>query len=96
MVTRRNCQYILSQGPIRVGILNLGATITFVEMPDRWGRVKNIVAGFADPDEYARNDYYFGCIVGRYANRIGGGRFPLDGRIIQLSVNNGGKPSARG
>ena len=90
MVMRTNCQYILSQGQVRVGILNLGATITFVEMPDRWGRVKNIVAGFADPDEYVRNEYYFGCIVGRYANRIGGGRFPLDGRIVQLSVNNGG------
>jgi aldose 1-epimerase len=90
MVTRTNCQYILSQGPVRVGILNLGAAITFVEMPDRWGRVKNIVAGFAGPDQYARNEYYFGCIVGRYANRIGGGRFPLDGRIVQLSVNNGG------
>ena len=90
MLTSEPRQYILTRGPVRVGILDLGATISFVEMPDRSGCVKNVVAGFAHPEEYARNEYYFGCVVGRYANRIGGGRFPLDGRIVQLSVNNGG------
>jgi len=59
-------------------------------MPDRVGRVKNIVAGFRHPDQYWQNEYYFGCIVGRYANRIGEGRLRLDGRVVQLSVNNDG------
>lgn len=89
MLTTEPCQYILRQGLVRVGILDLGATISFVEIPDRSGRIKNVVAGFAHPDQYWRNEYYFGCVVGRYANRIGSGRFPLDGRIVQLSVNNG-------
>jgi aldose 1-epimerase len=59
-------------------------------MPDRRGRVKNIVAGFRHKQRYWQNEYYFGCIVGRYANRIGEGRLRLDGRVVQLSVNNDG------
>ena len=90
MLTTELCQYVLRWGFVRVGILDLGATVSFIEMPDRSGRVKNIVAGFLRPDEYWQNDHYFGCIVGRYANRIGGGRLWLDGEKVQLSVNNEG------
>jgi len=90
MLTTEICQYVLSRGSVRVGILDLGATVSFMEMPDRFGRMKNIVAGFARSDDYWQNDLYFGCIVGRYANRIGEGRLWLDGRMVQLSVNNEG------
>ncbi|HLZ88343.1 MAG TPA: aldose epimerase family protein [Puia sp.] len=90
MLTTELSQFMLCKGSIRVGIINLGAAITLLEAPDRSGRVKNIVAGFSTPDEYWNNDHYFGCLVGRYANRIGGGLFQLDGRPVQLSVNNDG------
>lgn len=90
MLTTELCQYVLSNGKVRVGIINLGATITLVETPDRSGRLKNIVAGFADQGRYWQNDYYLGCVVGRYANRIGRGRFSLNGEDIRLSVNNDG------
>ena len=70
MLTTEICQYVLSRGSVRVGILDLGATVSFMEMPDRFGRMKNIVAGFARSDDYWQNDLYFGCIVGRYANRM--------------------------
>ena len=90
MLTTEPCQYILSKGAVRIGVLDLGATISFIEMPDRSGRVKNVVASFTNAADYYHNEYYFGSVIGRYANRIGGGRFPLDGRIVQLSVNNGG------
>lgn len=83
-------EYTLSNGNIRIGILNLGATITSIKMPDREGRLKNIVAAFPRCEQYRENEYYLGCIVGRYANRISGGRFPLNGAIVQLSVNNQG------
>lgn len=85
MLTR----YVLDHGGIRVVIMNLGATIVSIDVPDRAGVAGNIVAGFADEDSYRRNQHYLGCIVGRYANRIGGGRFLLDGIPVQLSVNDG-------
>lgn len=90
MLTKRIEQFVLSNGGIRVGILDLGATISFLEIPDRQGRLANVVAGFPGPEQYWQNDYYFGCVVGRYANRIGGGCFLLDGHPVQLSVNNAG------
>ncbi|MBS1601336.1 MAG: galactose mutarotase [Bacteroidetes bacterium] len=90
MLSTEVCEYVLSRGSVRVGILDLGATLSFLEMPDRKGQVKNIVAGFPHRELYWQNDYYFGCIVGRYANRIGEGRLQLDGRVVQLSVNNDG------
>jgi len=90
MLRTEVCEYVLSRGSVRVGILDLGATVSFLEMPDRMGRVKNVVAGFRHREWYWQNEYYFGCIVGRYANRIGEGRLRLDGRVVQLSVNNDG------
>ncbi|HTI90827.1 MAG TPA: aldose epimerase family protein [Puia sp.] len=90
MLTTELCQYVLSNSKVRVGILNLGATITSIETPDRSGRMKNIVAGFADLERYWQNEYYLGCLVGRCANRIRQGRFRLDGTEIRLSVNNDG------
>jgi aldose 1-epimerase len=90
MLTTGLCQYVLSNGKVRVGIINLGAAITFIETPDRSGRMKNIVAGFADQEQYWQNEYYLGCVVGRYANRISQGRLMLDGAEIRLSVNNDG------
>jgi aldose 1-epimerase len=83
-------EYKLGNGAIRLSIINSGATITSLQTPDRYGRLKNIVAGFAGFDDYWRNEYYLGCVVGRYANRIGGGRFMLDGHPVQLSINNDG------
>ena len=85
MLTR----YVLDNGGIRVVIINLGATIVSIDVPDRRGVAGNIVAGFADEDRYRQNQHYLGCIVGRYANRIGGGRFLLEGKPVQLSVNDG-------
>ncbi len=82
-------RYVLDNGGIRVVIINLGATIVSIDVPDRAGLAGNIVAGFADEDRYRQNQHYLGCIVGRYANRIGGGRFLLDGNPVQLSVNDG-------
>ncbi len=73
---------------ITVHITNLGCTLMSIYTPDRNGVLKNIVAGFEQPADYANNPWYFGCVVGRFANRIAGGRFMLDGQPIQLTVNN--------
>ena len=72
-----------------VGITNIGCAIMSIHTPDRTGLQKNIVAGFGKPEGYLRNPWYFGCVVGRVVNRIGGGRFDLEGRTVQLSMNDG-------
>ncbi|MFY0256010.1 aldose epimerase family protein [Chitinophaga sp. 30R24] len=80
----------LKNQAITVNITNLGGTVMSVFAPDRNGIVKNITAGYKDADAYANNPWYFGCVAGRYANRIAGGKFLLNGQIMQLSVNNSG------
>jgi len=79
----------LRNGDTAVRITNLGCIITSIHTPDRNGVQKNIVAGFKEPGDYQQNPYYFGCMVGRTINRIGGGRFSLDGHTVQLSMNDG-------
>ena len=74
---------------IEVGVMSYGATIMSVRTPDRAGRVDDIVLGFDTLDAYLTQSRYFGTVVGRYGNRIAGGRFTLDGHAIQLTANSG-------
>ena len=71
-----------------VAVMELGATIVRVEVPDRSGDIADVVLGFDSPDEYGRDRNYFGAVVGRYANRIAHGRFALDDRRHELAINN--------
>ena len=70
-----------------VRLLEIGAVIAGVEVPDRTGGLADVVLGFDTVAEYEANPAYFGCATGRVANRIAGGRFELDGRVVQLAVN---------
>lgn len=79
----------MHNGSITVDVVNIGCAITGIYTPDRYGVVKNIVAAYTQTALYKTNEAYLGAIVGRYANRIAGGRFALDGNDIRLSVNNG-------
>ncbi len=74
-----------------VKLINYGGIVTDVIVPDRDGRRDNVVLGFARLADYqAKNgDYAFGAIVGRYAGRIAGARFVVDGREVRLSPNDG-------
>lgn len=70
-------------------IINYGATIVSVEAPDRAGRMTDVVLGFDDMAGYQGADNpYFGACCGRFANRIAGGKFTLDGVEYSLAVNN--------
>lgn len=80
----------MGNGNITVRVTNIGCSILSIHVPDRDGVQRNIVAGFSDPLEYIRNPWYFGSVIGRYVNRIGGASFPLDGRTVHLSVNENG------
>lgn len=70
-------------------IITLGATIQSLSVPDRNGKSDDIVLGYATADEYLQKPQYFGATVGRYANRIAGGRFTLDGKEYSLPTNDG-------
>jgi aldose 1-epimerase len=70
-------------------ISELGATLVELQVPDRRGRRVDVVLGFDRLERYAADGHYFGCVVGRVANRIANARFTLDGREHALSVNHG-------
>jgi aldose 1-epimerase len=75
---------------LKAGIMTYGAIVVSLEVPDRSGTLGDIVLGYDNLDSYVRNSPYFGAIVGRYGNRIGKGRFMLDGVIYdKLAINNG-------
>jgi len=77
-----------SQGII-VRAIDYGGIITAVETPDRAGATANITLHCDTLDDYLKGHPYFGCIVGRFANRIAGGKFSLDGKEYTLTTNDG-------
>ncbi len=70
-------------------IINYGATITSLRVPDKGGKIEDVVLGYDSLQGYMDGTTYFGAIVGRYGNRIAKGRFQLDGKEYQLTVNDG-------
>jgi aldose 1-epimerase len=70
-------------------IITLGATVQALSVPDRNGVSEDIVLGYRSAQDYLDEPQYFGATVGRYANRIAGGRFSLDGQEYVLPVNDG-------
>jgi aldose 1-epimerase len=82
-------RFVLGGDALQMAVLTYGATIQSVLVPDRDGRVDDIVLGFDDLAGYLGPHPYFGATVGRYANRVAGGRFSLDDVEHQLPVNNG-------
>ena len=71
-------------------VLDLGATVHRLEVTGGDGVRRNVVLGHATPEEYLASTDYVGATVGRYANRIAGGRFPLDGATVQVATNEAG------
>ena len=74
---------------LRVRFLSLGGVITEIEVPDRTGRLDDIVLGLNNLRDYETLPGHFGAITGRYANRIGGAQFTLNGQTYHLIANNG-------
>jgi aldose 1-epimerase len=78
-----------SKNPIEVKIITYGGIITSIMAPDRKKQLENVALGFDNLEDYETKNPYFGCITGRYANRIANGRFTLDGVTYCLDQNNG-------
>lgn len=72
-----------------VRIIDYGGIITELHAPDRDGNLADVVLGFESLEPYCTDSPYIGALIGRYGNRIKHGRFTLDGREVQLPVNNG-------
>ncbi len=82
--------YTLSNGKGLVArVMNQGAIVQSVKVPDKSGNVVDVVLGFDNLDGYLQKNPYFGAIVGRYGNRIGSGKFALDGKTYNVVVNDG-------
>jgi aldose 1-epimerase len=72
-------------------VLTYGGIVQSLEVPDARGRVANVVLGFVSLHEYlAATDAYFGALVGRFASRLAGGRFPLEDKNYAVDVNAAG------
>ena len=74
---------------VEVRAITYGGIIVSLRVPDRDGRLGDIVLGFDNLDGYVESSPYFGAIVGRYANRIANGQFTLAGETYHLATNNG-------
>ena len=72
-----------------VKVATYGGIITELHVPDRTGKLGDIVLGFDDVASYVKGSPYFGAIIGRIANRISGARFELEGVSYPLAANNG-------
>ena len=74
---------------VKVTLTNYGGKIVNAWIPDRNGKMADIILGFNTIEEYVKGSKSFGATVGRYANRIAKGTFTLDGVTYQLPINNG-------
>jgi aldose 1-epimerase len=74
---------------MEVKIITFGGTVTSIKVPDRDGNMANVVLAMPDLKGYETRSPYFGCIIGRYGNRIAKGKFTLEGREYTLATNNG-------
>lgn len=82
--------YTLRNGPVAAHIMTYRAALVGVEAPDRAGRPADVVLGYDTLQGYLQDEAYFGATVGRYANRIAGASFTLDGTTYRLVANDHG------
>jgi aldose 1-epimerase len=81
--------YTLRRGDIEARITNYGGIVTSLLTPDRDGKHGDVVLGYDHLEGYLKSSPYFGALVGRFGNRIAGGKFSLNGVTYKLPANNG-------
>lgn len=79
--------YTLKNESLELSITNYGGIITHLKAPDKNGNLEDVVLGYDDLESYVKNNPYFGCLVGRYGNRINRGKFSLNGVAYTLACN---------
>jgi aldose 1-epimerase len=82
--------FTIKDGPMEADVITYGGILQSLRVPDKQGKVSDIVLGFDSAEEYEHgNKAFFGAIIGRYGNRIAGGKFQLDGKSYQIPRNDG-------
>ncbi|XP_009624445.1 uncharacterized protein LOC107788425 isoform X1 [Nicotiana tabacum] len=81
--------YEIKKGDLSVKITNYGARIISVLLPDKHGKIGDVVSGYDTIEEYKNDTRYFGALLGRVVNRIGGAQFTLNGTLYKLVPNEG-------
>jgi aldose 1-epimerase len=86
--------YTLQSEKAEVQVMNYGGYVLSIKVPDRTGKMADVVLGFDEPTQYyeanhAKGNPFFGALVGRYANRIAHAKFSLDGKEYTLPKNDG-------
>jgi aldose 1-epimerase len=80
---------LTNAGGMQIQATNYGGIVTAIKVRDRNGALGDVTLGYDSLEGYLKSSPYFGAIVGRYANRIGGAKFSLEGRTYKLAANNG-------
>lgn len=87
---RTNDVYTLTNASgASVDVLTYGARLIRIMMPDKKGKLGDVLVGCARPEDYYEENPYFGATIGRYGNRIGGAKFLLNGKTYTLEANDG-------
>src|SRR6266508_1493854 len=86
--TKVDVYTLTNSNRVEVKILTYGGILQSIKIPDRRHRAANVALGFDNLADYVAKSPYFGCITGRYANRIALGRFTVDGVTYQRPINN--------
>lgn len=82
-------QYTLCAGRLECEILTYGGALKALRVPDRAGNCVDVLLGFDTLEDYQKQDKYLGALIGRFANRIGGSQFSLNGKEYPLYANDG-------
>ena len=87
--TAVSCWTMENAHGLRAELLDYGAAIRSIQVPDRTGRLVDVVLGYDDLAGYTGNPSFYGATIGRFGNRIGGAEFELNGKAYRLAKNNG-------
>ena len=87
---------LTNKAGVEARITNYGGTVLSLKVPDRNGMMGDVVLGFDKLEDYVARSPYFGCLVGRFGNRIAGGKFVLNGQTYSLVCNDKGLNSLHG
>ncbi|HEY8965179.1 MAG TPA: aldose epimerase family protein [Candidatus Methylacidiphilales bacterium] len=87
-------RYVLDNGRAHVELIDYGATVTKLLVPDAAGKQADVVLGFDSLDGYLGAEPFFGATIGRCANRIAGGSFSLDGKEYKLALSDKPRPNS--
>lgn len=80
---------LINKNGMKAEIVNYGGIVTSLTAPDRNGTYEDVVLGFTKPEDYFENNgYFFGALIGRYANRIAHAEFSLEGKIYSVEKND--------